>query len=80
MSSQSKLESLVEISINIFSGFILSLLIWIYIITPYYDINVTMHENLSITGIFTIAAVIRGYFWRRFFNNKLHKIIIKWLK
>ena len=80
MNNQSKLESLIEISINITSGFILSLLIWIYIITPFYNIKVTMQENLSITLIFTIVAVIRGYFWRRFFNNQLHKIIIKWVK
>ena len=70
---QSRISSLNESLINIASGFILSLGIWVWVIMPYYDLQFTMIDNLSITGIFTISAIIRGYFWRRFFNKKLIK-------
>lgn len=77
---QSKAESLVESSINIASGFFVSLLLWVYLVAPLYDVQVTMTQNLGITGIFTISAVIRSYFWRRFFNNGVHRMVVKWLR
>lgn len=74
---QSKLESLCETCINIASGFIISLMVWQYIAAPLYNIPVTIEQNLGITGIFTVSAVLRGYCWRRFFSNGIHKKIHK---
>jgi len=70
---QSKLSSLNESLINISSGFFVSLIIWIYVVAPLWNIEMTMLDNLGITGIFTVSAVIRSYMWRRIFNHHLHK-------
>lgn len=78
---QSKLESLVESCINIASGFIISLLVWTYIVAPLYNIEVNQTQNIQITGIFTISAIIRSYFWRRFFAVGIHRKLkgFKWM-
>lgn len=78
--NQTKLESFIESSINIGSGFIISLLLWIFIISPLWDIEVTIFDNFKITGIFTVVSVIRSYYWRRFFNAGIHKTIHKFVK
>ena len=70
---QSKLSSLTESLLNITSGFFVSLAIWIYIVSPLWNIEMTMLDNLGITGIFTVSAVIRSYIWRRIFNYHLCK-------
>ena len=70
---QTRLGSLGESLINIFSGFFVSLLIWIYIIQPVWNIETTMVDNLAITGIYTISAITRAYLWRRLFNKRLVK-------
>ena len=65
---QTKTESLIESALNIASGFILSLLIWTFAVVPLYNLDVNMFQNLTITGIFTISAIVRSYLWRRYFN------------
>ncbi len=73
---QSKLESALEQTLNVGSGFILSYIIWITVITPVYDIQLSTSENLSVTLIFTIVSLLRGYVWRRVFNRRLlHKLL-----
>lgn len=74
--TQSKLESLIEQTLNVGSGFIISWMFWVTVITPVYDIQVSTSENLQITGLFTCISVLRGYIWRRVFNRRmLHKMI-----
>lgn len=68
MMSQPRLHSLVEQGLNVASGFILALLIWMYVIMPVYGLQVSFSENVGITIIFTVVSVIRGYFWRRLAN------------
>lgn len=65
---QSKTASLIEQILNVGSGFIISLIVWVYVIVPIWNFDVTMTENLTITFMFTIVSVIRGYAWRRLFN------------
>lgn len=67
--SQSKLSSLTESLLNVGSGFVVSLLLWSFVIVPLYKIEVTMTQNLEITCLFTVISVIRGYVWRRVFNR-----------
>lgn len=67
---QTKLNSLIEQFCNVGSGFIVSLVIWSAVVVPIWNLPVNMHENLIITGIFTVSSVIRGFIWRRFFNSK----------
>jgi hypothetical protein len=77
---QSRLSSLIEQILNVGSGFLISLIVWMYVIVPIWDFEVTLTENLAITIIFTVVSVIRGYAWRRIFNrihsketNNVHK-------
>lgn len=72
---QSKLESSIEISANYISGFLIAWATWSWIAAPLYD-NYGI-SGFTITVIFTIVSVIRSYFWRRFFNAELHKLVHK---
>ena len=65
---QTKTHSFIESMLNISSGFIISLVIWIHVIMPLWEIEMAMTDNLGITSIFTISAIIRSYVWRRIFN------------
>ena len=65
--NQSKLSSLLETCLSIAIGFVVSLALTAYVM-PAYGHHVTMGQNLQITGIFTVASIIRGYYVRRFFN------------
>lgn len=77
---QTKLESLVESIFNTSIGFIISLLVWVFIVTPLWDIKVSHVDNIMITIIFTVTSIMRSYFVRRFFNAELHKLAIKFAK
>ena len=65
---QSKRESLIEIGLNVGSGFLIA---WVMTITvlPLFGLNATINESFQITLIFTLVSVLRGYLWRRYFNN-----------
>jgi membrane protein implicated in regulation of membrane protease activity len=78
--NQTKLESLLESILNIGSGFIISLLVWAFIVVPVWNLPVNMTQNFIITGLFTVISVIRSYIWRRFFNAGLHNLIHKGIK
>lgn len=78
--SQSRLESLIETNLNIASGFIVSLLLWTYVVGPLFGIDKTFVQNLGIVAIFTVSAIIRSYLWRRYFNKRLHRRLEQWLK
>ena len=68
---QSRKHSIMEITLNTASGFVLS---WIMtlIILPLFGYKVSASQGFNITVIYTIASVLRSYFWRRIFN-RLHK-------
>ena len=66
---QLKRHSLLEATLNTASGFIVSLLLWIYVVIPIWDIKVDMWDNLAVTMIFTVASIARSYAWRRVFNG-----------
>jgi len=72
---QSKKHSMIEACLNVTSGFIVSLLLWIYVVVPIWNIKVTMLDNLYVTLIFTVASIIRSYTWRRYFNRRT----IQWI-
>ena len=70
---QKKMESLIETSINVFTGFIVSYLFWKFVIADAIrDGYITIDDNFIITCLFTVLAIARGYFWRRFFANDVH--------
>lgn len=69
---QSKLHSLFEILLNVFTGFIIAVITQ-YFVYPMYGIETTVFENMQLAGIFIAASIIRGYIWRRFWNSKLNR-------
>ena len=69
--SQTRLGSLVEQLLNIGSGFVISSLLWEFVVKPVWNLQTGFAENLQITALFTAVSVVRGYWWRRFFNAKL---------
>jgi len=67
---QSKKSSIVEISLNTGSGFIVSLVITTFLM-PY----MKTVGPFGITCIFTVVSLLRSYAWRRFFNNRIEKLV-----
>jgi len=75
---QTKLESVLEKTMDLASGFIVAALAWKYALTPLI-VNGYIHIDspLIITAIFTFISFWRGYFWRRLFNKGIHKRVHK---
>ena len=76
---QTKLESLLESSINISTGFIVSLALFAYVVAPLYGFQVNNQTNFEITLIFTVSSILRSYLFRRFFARGLHKKLHSWV-
>lgn len=66
---QTKKQSLVETLTNISIGMILSILVQL-VVYPIMGIKVQFYQNVTLTVIFTIVSIVRGYLVRRFFNKK----------
>lgn len=77
--SQSRAESLLEASLNTASGFIISLIVWRWVVAPTFGLPIDMGTNLLITGIFTVVSIARSYVWRRFFNAGAKRMVKSWL-
>lgn len=67
---QTRSGSLLESTLNIGSGFLISLIVWQYT-GPLFGYEVTFYDNLGITSVFTVISIVRSYLWRRFFNRRL---------
>jgi len=67
--SQSKRHSLIESVVQQGTGFVLSLLVWEFVVKPVWNIQTNLAESLSITLLFTLVSVARSYCFRRLFNH-----------
>jgi hypothetical protein len=65
---QSKLGSLIESCANTLSGVIIAFYMG-RILFPLMEIEVSVDQNVVITGVFTAVSLIRSYIWRRIFNH-----------
>jgi len=65
---QSKKDSVIEIAINVGSGYFVGMLVQV-IIFPFFNLEVSLWDNAIITLWFTLASFIRGYILRRIFNK-----------
>jgi hypothetical protein len=61
---QPKLLSLFEVIGGTALGFVVSLAIQ-YCVCRYYGLPLSTSQNFGIIGVFTVASLIRGYWWRR---------------
>ena len=69
---QSRIESLLESSINILIGYIVAVLSQL-LIFPAFNINITLSDNLLIGAYFTAISLLRSYIIRRYFNKKFNR-------
>jgi len=60
--------SMVETITNVAIGLVVSFLSQV-VIFKYYDIHISLAQNLELTLYFTVVSVIRGFALRRFFNS-----------
>jgi hypothetical protein len=73
---QTRLGSLIEVSINIFIGY------WInfaanLVILPMFGLNVSIADNFLIGFIYTFISVARSYVVRRWFEKKIHQTAMR---
>ena len=66
MSSQTRSMSLVESIANTGAGFLVSLVLQISLFSLM-AIETTTSQNLLMSGVFTVASLVRGYVMRRVF-------------
>ncbi len=67
---QSKYHSFLEQTLNVGSGFLISVLVWEYVVKNLIHSGVlSVDSSIWITVIFTVVSFVRGYLWRRYFNG-----------
>jgi hypothetical protein len=66
MTRQTRSMSLIESIANTGAGFALSLLIQLCLFS-WMGIETTTTQNLTMSGVFTLASLVRGYLMRRVF-------------
>jgi len=74
--NQTKLGSLIEVSINIVVGFAINWVANMWIL-PLYGFEITGSQAFSMGLIFTVISVARGYCIRRWFNHRLHQLSMR---
>lgn len=62
------MRSLIESLIDVGSGFILALLIQIYIF-PFFGLYPTILDGIAIASIFTLVSIMRSWLWRVIFKK-----------
>ena len=72
MSKQTRLESLLEATVNVAIGFCISYAAW-PLVAWAADIEYSHAQNLGITAFFTVLSISRSYIVRRWFAADLHK-------
>lgn len=65
---QSKHHSLFECILNIIIGFVVAILAQRFIF-PFYDVHISIQDNLEIGGWLTLVSLARQYVLIRFFND-----------
>lgn len=68
MRPQSKTQSAIEVIISTAIGFAVSVLTG-WLLFPCYGLTVSLFDNVTITAVFTVTSLVRGYFVRRIFNR-----------
>jgi hypothetical protein len=69
---QTRLGSLIEVSINIFIGFWINFVANL-VVLPMFGLNVTIADNFLIGFIYTFISVARSYVVRRWFEKKIQQ-------
>ena len=77
---QSKIVSLIEVVVNVATGFAMAMAIWAWVIPEMFPrMAGPVTENLAVTATFTFFSIARGYGWRRFFARGFHAALVNWI-
>lgn len=71
--SQTRRHSLEETVVNTGAGLGVSLVLNAYVTPLIVGAPVALHQNLVLTGVFTVASLARGYLLRRLYNRKMQR-------
>ena len=66
---QSSRQSMVETLAGTAIGFVVSVLLWEFVVKPVWHLETSLVSNLTITLLFTTVSIARSYVVRRFFNH-----------
>lgn len=66
--TQSRIASFLEANANTWLGFVMSMLLWEFVVKPLWGFSTSIGDNLAITTLFAVASIARGYVIRRYFN------------
>lgn len=70
--SQSKWHSFVEANANTFIGFWINIGVQM-LVYPLFGASFTFEQNVHLGLIFLVVSLVRGYFFRRYFNGYVHR-------
>lgn len=73
---QTRLGSLIEVSINIFIGFWINFVANL-VILPMFGFNVSISDNFLIGFLYTFVSVARSYIVRRWFEKKIQQAAMR---
>lgn len=77
---QTRIVSIIEVVVNVFTGFAMAMLIWAFIIPELFPrMAGPIVENFAVTATFTFFSIARGYGWRRFFARGFHAALVNWI-
>ena len=77
--SQTRLESLVEVIINVAIGWVTRIVVQL-LLFPLFNINLPLSDQFWISTVFTVISIVRSYVIRRWFNYELHRISAPFLR
>ena len=73
---QTKKGSVIEVFCNVGTGLVTDFFTWKLIFVPHVEMfgwdmaNLLWWQIFYANGWFTLVSIMRGYFWRRYFNQK----------
>ena len=73
---QSRLSSFIESMANVFIGYVVSLAVQL-IVYPLFGASFSFMQNIQISLIFMVVAIIRSYIIRRWFNARIHAAAVR---
>ena len=65
---QTKAKSMQEVMVNVGTGFIVSYLLWLFVVPVLFDVETSAGQGLGVTFLYTLASIGRGYVVRRVYN------------
>jgi hypothetical protein len=70
---QTRRHTLIEVLVSTGAAFIISALLQHFVVNPVWHLQSSARDSIAITVFFTIVSLVRGYYFRRFFNWLFHR-------